>query len=210
VAAPLPEREELTAKQEPLVRAAYAVLSEHGVDRMSLQDVADAADVSKGLVLYHFKSKENLVLTTMRWVLTRVAERIRASLEEATTPEEQVAAMIAAIFVGPEANRRFYLAYLELLDHAARFEPFSQLHATFHTIVNGLYAQVVAAGVEAGEFTVEDVDEAATVIRGLIDGLFLQWLQERDWRRSHPRYQETCRRAALTYLQAASVPATAT
>lgn len=201
------EQDELTPKQELIIRTAYEVMSDRGVDRVALQEVADEADVSKGIILYHFKTKENLVLTTMRWVLTRVEARIREAIEQAERPEARIEAMIAAIFVDAEANRRFYLSYIELLDHAARFEPFSQLHATFQSIVNGLYAQVVREGVEDGVFDVGDVDEAAAVIRALIDGLFLQWLQERDWEGTHARYRERTTDAILTYLEPATVAA---
>lgn len=198
------EHEEFSEKQELIVRTAYEVMSERGVDRMSLQDVADEAEVSKGIILYHFNTKENLVLTTMRWLLRRVEQRIRAFIEDAHRPEERIEAMIDAIFVGPEANRRFYLTYIELLDHAARFEPFSELHATFQTIVNGLYAQVVQEGVDAGEFAVSDVDEAGAVLRALIDGLFLQWLLERDRDATYATYRERTTDAILAYLKPAT------
>lgn len=205
-----PDSGALTPKQVQIIVTAYRVMSERGVDRVSLQEVADQAEVSKGLILYHFGSKENLVLTTMRWVLTRVEQRIRAAIGHAERPEERIAAMIDAIFVDPEANRRFYLAYLELLDHAARFAPFSRLHATFQSIVNELYAQVVREGVEAGMFTVDDVDESGAVLRALIDGLFLQWLLEDDWKGTHARYRERTLAAILAYLRPATPACVAT
>ena len=61
---------------------------------------------------------------------------------------------------------------------------------------------MIQNGVSAGVFRVEDVKEAACTLRAIIDGLFLQWLQETDWKRLHPRYREICERAVLTYLRA--------
>lgn len=193
--------EGFSEKQIHIIRTAYGVMSARGVHRMSLQDVADEASVSKGIILYHFKTKENLVLTTMRWVLHRTEERIRSGIEGAETPDERITAMMQAIWVGPEANRDFYLTYLELLDHAARFAPFSKLHATFEEVVNRLYAQVIGRGVDEGVFSVESAEEAAIVVRALIDGLFLQWLQDEDWKSTHTRYRERCMRAVLAYIK---------
>lgn len=193
---------DFTDRQEAIVRAAYRVMAERGVDRVSLQDVADDAEVSKGLILYHFETKANLVLTTMRWVLTRVERRIRDSIAATDDPVKQVGALIDAIFVDPDANRHFYLTYLELLDHAARFEPFKDLSNDFRTIVNGLYARIISDGVEAGAFRDVPADEAAIALRAIIDGLFFQWLQESDHTAAHPRYQEICTRTALVYLGA--------
>ena len=184
----------LSPREVDLVRSAYRVIGDKGVHGISLQDVADAAGVSKGVPSYYFKTKENLILTTMRWVLSRVADRIEASLAQAHTPQEQVAGMVDAIFVDPEANRRYYVAYLDLVDYAARLDTFQQLSDTFDTIVNGLYADVARA------FGVPDLDEAARVTRAIIDGLFVQWLTESDRVATYDRYRATTKRALLAYL----------
>jgi hypothetical protein len=110
--------------------------------------------------------------------------------------------MIEEIFRNADANRRFYLTYLDLLDHAARVAEFGKLNATFRSIVNALYADVIQRGVSEGVFIVEDVDEAAYTLRAIVDGLFLQWLQETNWKSLHPRYREICERSVLTYLRA--------
>lgn len=183
-----------------LIRAAYRLFSEKGVHRVPLEEIAVAAGLSKGLVIYYFKTKENLVLATMKWALDTTAERVRTAMANATTPHGKVLAMIDGIWTGAETNRRFYLLYLDLAGHAARVHHFTQLSATFHAIVNALYAEVIAQGVAEGAFAVEDPEEGAVALRAIIDGLFLQWLQEADWERLHPWYRETCKRAAVAYL----------
>lgn len=191
---------ELSESRANLVRAAYRLIGERGVHRVSLEEIAAAAGVSKGLVLYHFKSRENLVLATMEWVLTEVAARIRTAVAAAPTPAGKVEAMVDVIFAGAEANRRFYLTYLDLVEHAARVPRFSSLSASFRAIVDTAYAAIVEAGVARGEFEVDDVDEAAGVLKAVVDGLFLQWLQEDDWAASHAAYRAVCKRALLRYL----------
>ena len=69
--------ETLSPRAYALVRSAYQVITRQGSHRLSLQDVADQAGVSKGMVLYYFKSKEHLFLVTMRWALERTEARIR-------------------------------------------------------------------------------------------------------------------------------------
>jgi AcrR family transcriptional regulator len=198
----------LSPPQELLLRSTYRLISQRGVHRVSLEDIAGLAGVSKGLVLYHFKTKERLVLATMRWALSATAERIRAAMARAHSPEAKVLAMIDAIWIGPETNRGFYLTYVDLASHAARSEAFSDLSATFHSIVDALYADAVSQGVAAGAFAVDSVDEAATVVRAIIDGLFIQWMQDRGWKRNHSEYRDVCKRAVLAYLsRPAGVPA---
>jgi TetR/AcrR family fatty acid metabolism transcriptional regulator len=185
-------------EQERLLRSAYHLIGTKGMHRMTLQNVADSADVSKALVLYYFKTKENLVLATMRWVLARVAARVATAIAAAEAPEDKVRAAIDAIFVDAKRNRNFYLAYTDLIAHAARNDRFNELNTTFRSIVNGAYADLIRSGID-GPFRVSDLDEAAMGMRALIDGLFLQWLEEEDWERLHGVYKAACTRAVLTY-----------
>ena len=55
---------------------------------------------------------------------------------------------------------------------------------------------------EEGVFHDGDDCEPATVVRALVDGLFTQWVQEKDWRNTHERYRERCKRLVLAYLTA--------
>ncbi|MDH3293836.1 MAG: TetR/AcrR family transcriptional regulator [Acidimicrobiia bacterium] len=192
--------EVLGSTQVQSIRAAYDLIGKKGVHRVSLQEIADRAGTSKGNVLYHFKTKDGLILRTFEWVLSRTGDRIHDAIRRETSSRRQVSLMIDAIFVDPEANRRFYLAYLDLLGHATRMAEFEAVAAAFRSIVDSAYAQLIERGVSESVFRVDDVGEAAGIVRAIIDGLFLQWLQEADWIRLHPSYQQRCERAVLAYL----------
>ncbi|GBD30247.1 HTH-type transcriptional regulator BetI [bacterium HR32] len=198
--------EDLSPKQQHLLRCTYQVLAEGGLRHLSLQRVADRAEVSKGILLYYFGTKEKLVLATLRWVLARVARRIHAAVQRARTAEEKVHATVDAIFVDPKANRDFYLVYMDLLASAARQHTFQELSATFRDIVDAAYGQIIGEGVREGAFRVRDVQEAAAVMRALVDGLFLQWLQEPDPGATHRQVRERCKHAIFTYLRGGEGP----
>lgn len=191
----------LSARESSLVGSAYRVVTRKGGHRTSLQDIADDAGVSKGLLLYHFKSKDGLLLTTMRWALLRTARRIRMRLASASGDAMQVVdALIDALFVGPEQNREFYLLYLDLIEYAAREPSFSELSHVTREIIDGLYAEMVRDGVSREVFDIEDVDDIATLMRAHIDGIFVTWLQEQDWVASYPHYRERCRSGLMRLL----------
>ena len=196
------EGEVLTPKEAHLIRSAYKVMGEKGLSHLSLQDVADEAGVSKAILPYYFESKENLTLLTMRWVLAQVAGRIREAIDGVESAEGKASAMIDAIFVSPGSNRRFYLVFFDFLGYAARNDKFADVGATFHEICNGLYAEVIRTGQEEGVFHKRDAREAATVVRALVDGLFTQWIQDKDWRKTHAECREVCKRSVLAYLRA--------
>jgi AcrR family transcriptional regulator len=194
--------DELSPRVVELVRSTYRVMARRGSHRLSLQDVAEEAGVSKGLLLYHFKSKDNLLLATMRWALQRTAERIRRGTADAADAREALHSLVAAVFVDPQLNRDFHLFYLDLVEHAARVEAYSELHELMRTVINQLYAEVIQRGVDEGEFHVDDVDAAARVMRAHIEGTFLQWMQEDDWHAAHGRYRDECEDALVRLLGA--------
>jgi TetR/AcrR family fatty acid metabolism transcriptional regulator len=196
------EGEILTPKEAHLVRSAYKVMGKKGLSHLSLQDVADEAGVSKAILPYYFESKENLTLLTMRWVLARVAGRIREAIDGVDSAEGKASAMIDAIFVSPDSNRRFYLVFFDFLGYAARNDKFADVGATFHEICNGLYAEVIQAGQEERVFHKRDAREAATVVRALVDGLFTQWIQDKNWKMTYAECREVCKRSVLAYLRA--------
>jgi AcrR family transcriptional regulator len=193
--------EELVPAEEALVRAAYRLIAAKGIERTTLQDITDAAGVSKALAVYYFKTKENLLLAAIRWVLGRVAERMTGVVDSVEAPEQKGHAMVDAIFVDPRRNRDFYLAYTALIGEAARNARFNELNVTFRSIMNAAYADLIRSG-QGTTFVVDSVEEAAMGVRALIDGLFMQWLEESDWIAQHERYRTLCARAILRYLGA--------
>jgi TetR/AcrR family transcriptional regulator, fatty acid metabolism regulator protein len=194
--APLPAGKR-SPKQEEVLRIAYRLMGTKGMHRMTLQDVADAAGMSKANVVYHYKTKEDLVLSAMQWVLERVAARVVEATGSATGRDAKIRAMIDAIFVDPRRNRNFYIVYAELIAHSSRNGRFAELNAWFRELVTGQYAAVIGSTTRRSK---KAVAEDARVVRALIDGLFLQWLEEGDWKATHSEYKNLCVRAIIEYL----------
>jgi len=185
------------ARNEQLLRIAYRLMATKGMHRMTLQDVADEAGMSKANLVYHYKTKENLVLTAMQWVLERVAARIVEATASATGRDAKIRAMVDAIFVDPQRNRSFYIVYAELIAHSSRNGRFAELNEWFRARMIGQYSAVIGS---ASKRSKKSVAEAAMVVRALIDGLFLQWLEEPDWEKRHSEYKNLCVRSILASL----------
>ena len=180
-----------------MLRVAYHLMATKGMHRMTLQDVADAAGMSKANVVYHYKTKEDLVLTVMQWVLERVAARVVEATASAAGRDAKVRAMIDAIFLDPQRNRTFYTVYAELIAHSSRNGRFAELNGWFRDIVTGQYATVIGSTTRRPK---RPVEESAMIVRALIDGLFLQWLEEPEWEKRHGEYKDLCARSIIAFL----------
>jgi AcrR family transcriptional regulator len=189
-------------RRADLVRAAYRVMARDGVHRVPLHEIAAEAGVSKGLLIYHFQTKDGLVLAALEWVLETTEARIRECLGDSTEPAEAISTVIDAVWVGPEANRDFFRFYLDGVEHQARSPEFDEFADRAASIMNSFFREVIVAGVEAGALRVEDPTAGAIQMRAVIEGTFLQWVQTNDWRTNHGVYKEWCRQTLLRALGA--------
>lgn len=190
-------------RRSQLLRTVYRVMARDGVHRVPLQKIAEEAGVSKGLLLYHFASKDAMVLEAMQWVLEATAARIRRHIGHAEGTDQILGAILDAIWIEPEANRDFIRFYLDGVEHQARSPRFEEFGDRGRAVINGLYEQVIRDGIEQGCFTVEDAEAAAIQMRGIVEGIFLQWLQRSDWRESHEAHKKLCREALGRLLSGA-------
>jgi AcrR family transcriptional regulator len=168
-----------------MVRGAYRVMARVGAQQLSLRQVAKEVGVSAALFIYHFGSKDNLLLETMRWALAGTVRRIEERLAGIDDPRRALKALLDAVFVDANANRDFHLIYLDLVQYAVRNPSFGGLTELLREHINGSYAFVIRMGVRAGTFQVTDVELAAARSRALIEGRFIQWLQEPDWQQTY-------------------------
>jgi AcrR family transcriptional regulator len=52
-----------------IIKAAYAVAGTRGLDALTVREIARKAGISHGLVLFHFETKEQLVVALLDWLL---------------------------------------------------------------------------------------------------------------------------------------------
>lgn len=74
-----------TAEARSRILAATATrLLGVGAFKLNMQDVADAAGVSKGLIHYHFDNKDSLLARAVDWLIVELNEREARALDGAT------------------------------------------------------------------------------------------------------------------------------
>ncbi len=70
--------------QVKILTATASRLLVAGAAKLNMQDIADEAGVSKGLIHYHFATKDALLARTVDWLTTQIEERESRALEAAT------------------------------------------------------------------------------------------------------------------------------
>jgi AcrR family transcriptional regulator len=157
------------ARREQILAAARRLFEQGGYDAVSMSDVADAAEVTRGLVHHYFGSKRELYLDVVRSVLGEAPALVAP--QEAGSPEEMVARNAHALLDYLAANRGMLLAMAPSADPGRDPEVAALADAAREAAVD----QVIRN--HFGDF--EAPPEARLIVRaffGLVEAATREWL----------------------------------
>jgi len=162
-----------------LLEAALAVFAQHGYRNTRLDDVAEAAGVTKGAIYHYFDTKEDLLRSVIEHYQTIAFGRAdEALLRRDLPPSERLSLLVRKIFSSGETRNRQLLGLL--IRGIAHEVP--RVHARW--LRDGpvrlwtLVADLIEEGKAAGEFRADADSEVAA--RLLVSGLILQRLWSDD------------------------------
>lgn len=84
-----PEHRPRLDAADRILRAAVRCIVASGAAALTMHDVAEEAEVSKGLIHYHFHDKDTLLARVVEWMTQHLVARERAALE-ASTPRHAI------------------------------------------------------------------------------------------------------------------------
>ncbi|RDY70645.1 TetR/AcrR family transcriptional regulator [Halobacillus trueperi] len=187
-------------RRKQILKAAFQAATEKGYESVTLQDIADYADVSKGVTNYYFKNKSDVFTQLFEWITTRIYEKEAASISEQETAIGKLEAYINRVFISPEENKNFYRVYLDFLSQVKNNDSYKEINQKFYENCWSIGREIIHQGQEEEIFEVGDVEQAAVSIRCMIDGSLIQWLM-RDDAQLHDYYRTTCFESILKILQ---------
>ena len=157
-------------RERDLVAATRALIDERGMQEAQIEEIAQAAGIARGLVYRHFSSKEELYVLTVTHYLDELAELLEAAvagkrrpagrLERCTRTFAEYCHRYPAFLDASQALMRRHA--LELKDQVSESVWFRLGQSMARCL--DCVASVVRAGVEAGDFDVDDPDYAASVL----------------------------------------------
>ena len=144
-------------RRQEILTVAADLFGERGYDAVSLDDVADRLDVTKGSLYYYFASKEELVSAAIEALGTAWTQRLRdLPAAAAGSAAQRLRALMreqitVAVRDHPAALRLFLAPDDWPSAQRAAIKELRRQH-------DRVFRDVVEEGVAAGEFTVVDVD----------------------------------------------------
>jgi AcrR family transcriptional regulator len=137
--------------------------------------VAERTGTSPALVIYYFKTRDQLLTETIRYSEdTWYAETLRR-MEGIPTAAGRLAEAIAMICLpGNPEPRLYWLLWLDLWAFSPRSPGVAAVRQKSDERWREAIRSVVRAGQEVGEFAPVDADDFTITLAGLLDGLAVQ------------------------------------
>lgn len=133
----------INIRQQEIIEEFYKVATEVGLENASIGKVSDKMDVSKGLIMHYFETKESLLLALNDYILDKYLLFINAEAQNSINTKEELVVFVTSLFSRKWANyvddSVFYSFYALIYRHETirqNFKTFlSSLRHNLYTIL---------------------------------------------------------------------------
>jgi AcrR family transcriptional regulator len=163
-------------RREQMLRAAVDVIVERGYADTRIADVAERTGTSPALVIYYFKTRDQLLTEAIRYSedtwYDEYTRRV-AQIPDAAGRLAELVAMNCLPGTAPEPNS-WWLLWLDLWALSPRSPGVAAVREKSDERWREAIRSIVLAGQEAGEFAAVDADDFTITLSALLDGLAVQ------------------------------------
>jgi AcrR family transcriptional regulator len=165
------------ARRTEIERAAAEVLSEVGYAAASVGRIAQRAGVSKGVITYHFASKDEILRRVALTLFEDCVMHITASVSDEMSPEVRLRAQLSAELEFFSSRRVEFRAMVEVVSNH-REPGFIQAFENVSTDETETLADLLRQGQDRGQFRAFDVIETAHLIDASKHGTLDRWASD--------------------------------
>lgn len=181
-----------------LIEATIDSLAKRGYSETTMADVADGAGLSRGIVNFHFESKEKLLVATLQYMADEYAAHWRAALQKAgSEPARQLRALVAADFDRSICTKRKLAAWCAFWGEAKSRPTYQALCGARDAAYQTVFVDLCGALKEEAGYAY-DPQTIALALSATLEGLWLRLMMGTE-----DISRETALRSANEFLSAA-------
>ncbi len=173
---PLGRKASKEVRRRQLIEATIDVLARRGFADLTLADVVGKAGLSRGIVNFHFESKDKLLTETLRFMARSYEDHWRAAIAKAgPSPAEQLWSVVEADFDKAVCNRKDIAAW-SVLRAEAKSRPLYKSISGDHDLAFQSALMDLMAAVISQDGSDRDAHKLSWGLACLLEGLWLQIL----------------------------------
>jgi TetR/AcrR family transcriptional repressor of bet genes len=185
-------------RRQQLIEATIDSLARRGYSETTMADVADGAGLSRGIVNFHFESKDKLLVATLQYMADEYSSHWRAALQKAgDDPARQLGVLVAADFDRSICNKRKLAAWCAFWGEAKSRPTYQALCGARDEAYQRVFIDLCARLKTSGGYDY-DPPVAALALSAMLEGLWLRLMMGTE-----DVTRETAHAAARDYLASA-------
>ncbi len=158
-------------RREQILAAAERLLARNGWAGTTFADICKEAGISSGVLTYHFKDKDEILLAVLEKVSRTSQDRFFSLLQEQTSWRDKLDLIVRSNLSSTEEQRELSRLNLHLLSLAAQRPEIAQrLRLTYAASLQRGQAEIEQA-IEQGQVKRHDPAAVAVVIQMLVIGI---------------------------------------
>lgn len=163
---------------ERILDAVQRMIVEHGVHGTSLRLVAEEADVSLGLLSYHFANKESLILAAFSRAVLEVRDAAVEAISQSQDPSERLRLLVRTLFAPQLLSSAYPPLAVACWSMALTDDGVASMIGGFRD--GGLRLIDTLVGEARPDLTAAEVHVRAMDVAASIDGMTLHWARFGD------------------------------
>jgi TetR/AcrR family transcriptional regulator, cholesterol catabolism regulator len=138
------------------------MVAERGYDEVSVRDVAEALEISKGTILHHFRSKEALLEQLNAEYMRRRLAEAGEFLADFEDPVDRLQLIVYQLMLSQQDDRAATVAFSREIVRSASEELMAEVRA-MRDQYSRIVIEIIERGVESGAFA--EVDPQLTALQ---------------------------------------------
>lgn len=160
-------------RKQEIVTALLHVMANVGYEKASIQSIAKQAGLAPGLIHYHFKTKQDILIAAIHWIAASAEQRLQAMLNDARDPWEKLKAFVnARLATGETQMPQIVAAWIVVASESIKHDDvrtiYQNLIKTQLAILSDLIVDVWTSKTEIDD----EVNHLSAIIVSAIEGAF--------------------------------------
>jgi AcrR family transcriptional regulator len=166
-------RRKVEVRREEILAATVTEVQKSGLAHTRVSDIAGALSVSPALIFYHFETKDRLLAEAFAYAAERDLVRLAKAVDGPGTATTRLRAVLR-LYSPVGSTPPGWTLWVDAWAAALRSPELRRVSKRLDLQWKDAVADIIASGVESGEFRCDDPHAAAWRITALIDGLAIQ------------------------------------
>lgn len=154
------------SRRGEILQSFTEMVAERGYDEVSIRDVAEALDISKGTILHHFGSKEALLEQLNAEYMRRRLAEASDFLAGHSDPVDQLQLIVYQLMLSQQDDRAATVAFSREIVRSASEELMAEVRE-MRDEYSRIVTEIIRRGTEAGAFAEVDPQLAALQLFGM-------------------------------------------